>query len=59
MLKFFYIQEFINKQMYYLSLSIIYKIHFIFHVFILKSYNCRLNDDFIFKYFAFKLISDE
>ncbi len=59
MLKFFYIQEFINKQMYHLSLSIIYKIHFIFHVFILKSYNCRLNDDFIFKYFAFKLISDE
>ena len=59
MIKFFYIQEFINKQMYYLDLSIIYKIHFIFHVFFLKSYNCRLNDDFILNYLAFKLIDDE
>ncbi len=59
MLKFFCIQEFINKQMYHLSLLIIYKTHFIFHVFLLKSYNCRLNNDFILKYFAFKLIDDK
>ncbi len=59
MLKFFHIQEFINKQMYHLSFSIIYRIHFIFHVFLLKSYNHRLNDDSILKYFAFKFIDDE
>ncbi len=59
MLKFFHIQELINKQTYHLNLSIIYKIHSVFHVFFLKSYNRRLNDDFILKYFTFKLIDDE
>ncbi len=59
MLKFIHIQEFIDKQMYHLSLLIIYRIHSVFHVFLLKSYNHRLNDDFILKYFAFKLIDDE
>ena len=59
MLKFFCIQESINKQMYYLDLLIIYKIHFVFHVFLLKLYNHELNDDFIFKYLALKSIDDE
>ncbi len=59
MLKFFHIQELINKQTYHLNLSIIYKIYSVFHVFFLKSYNRRLNDDFILKYFTFKLIDDE
>jgi len=59
MIEFFYIQEFINKQMYHLSLSIIYRIHSVFHVFFLKLYNHRLNNDFILKYLAFKLIDDE
>jgi len=59
LLKLFHIQKFINKQMYYLNVSIIYKIHSVFHVFLLKSYNHRLNDDFIFKYFALKLINNE
>ncbi len=59
MLKFFCIQESINKQMYYLDLLIIYKIHFVFHVFLLKLYNYELNDDFIFKYLALKSIDDE
>ncbi len=59
MLEFFCILEFINKQMYHLSLSIIYIIHSVFHVFLLKLYNHRLNDDSIFKYFTFKLIDDE
>ncbi len=45
--------------MYHLDLSIIYKIYSVFHVFLLKSYNHRLNDDSIFKYLAFKLIDDE
>ncbi len=58
-IKFFHIQELINKQMYYLDLSIIYKVHSVFHVFLLKSYNCRLNDDFILNYLALKLIDDE
>jgi len=59
MIKFFCIQELINKQMYHLDLSIIYKIYSVFHVFLLKLYNHRLNDDSIFKYLAFKLIDDE
>jgi len=58
LLEFFCIQKFINKQTYYLNLSAIYKIHSIFHVFLLKSYNHRLNDS-IFKYFAFEFINDE
>ncbi len=59
MIEFFCIQELINKQMYHLNLSIIYKIHSVFHVFLLKSYNHRLNDDFIFKYLTLKLINDK
>jgi len=59
MIKFFCIQELINKQMYHLNLSIIYKVHFVFHVFLLKLYNHRLNDDFILDYLMFKLIDDE
>ncbi len=59
MIKFFCIQELINKQMYHLNLSIIYKVHFVFHVFLLKLYNHRLNDDFILDYLIFKLIDDE
>ncbi len=59
MIKFFCIQELINKQMYHLDLSIIYKVHSVFHVFLLKSYNCRLNDDSILDYLIFKFIDDE
>ncbi len=58
MIEFFHIQEFINKQMYHLDLLIIYKVHSVFHMFLLKSYNCRLNDDFILNYFILKLIND-
>ncbi len=59
MIEFFRIQELIDKQMYYLDLSIIYRVYSVFHVFLLESYNCRLNDDFIFNYFVLKLINDE
>ncbi len=59
MIKFFHIQELINKQMYCLDLSIIYKVHSVFHVFLLESYNRRLNDDFIFNYLILELIDDE
>ncbi len=58
MIKFFCIQELINKQMYHFDLSIIYKVHSIFHVFLLKSYNHRLNDDFILNYLVLKFIDD-
>jgi len=58
-IEFFHIQELINKQMYHFNLLIIYRVHFVFHVFLLKLYNCRLNDDFILNYLVFKLINDE
>jgi len=53
------LQELINKQMYYLDLLIIYKVHFVFYVFLLESYNHRLNDDFILDYFILELIDNE
>ncbi len=59
MIEFFRIQELINKQTYCLDLSIIYKVHSVFHVFLLESYNRRLNDDSILDYLVFKLIDDE
>jgi len=59
MIKFFHIQELIDKQTYHLDLSIIYKVHSVFHVFLLESYNRRLNDDSILNYLVLKLIDDE
>ncbi len=59
MIELFHIQKLINKQTYHLDLSIIYKVHSVFHVFLLKSYNRRLNDDFILDYFILELINDE
>jgi len=59
MIEFFHIQELIDKQTYYLDLSVIYKVHSVFHVFLLESYNSRLNDDFILDYLILKLINDE
>ncbi len=57
MIKFFHIQKLINKQTYHFNLSIIYRVHFIFHVFLLKLYNHRLNNDFIFDYLVLRLIA--
>ncbi len=45
--------------MYHLDFLIIYKVYFVFHVFLLKLYNHRLNDDSIFNYLALKLIDNE
>ncbi len=59
MIEFFRIQELIDKQMYHLDLSIIYKIYSVFHVSFLELYNHRLNDDSILNYFILKLIDDE
>ncbi len=59
MIEFFHIQELIDKQTYHLDFSVIYRVHSVFHVFLLKSYNRKLNDDFIFNYLVLKLIDDE
>ncbi len=59
MIKLFRIQEFIDKQTYHLDLSIIYRVHSVFHVFLLELYNCKLNDNSIFDYLVLKLIDDE
>jgi len=45
--------------MYHLDLSVIYRVHSVFHVFLLKLYNHRLNDDFILDYLVSELIDDE
>ncbi len=59
MIKLFRIQKFIDKQTYYLDLSVIYRVYSVFHVFLLESYNRRLNDDSILDYFILELIDDE
>ena len=59
MIELFHIQKLINKQTYHLDLSIIYRVHSVFHVFLLKLYNHRLNDDSILDYLVLKLIDDE
>ncbi len=59
MIEFFHIQELIDKQTYHFDLSVIYKVHCIFHVSLLNSYNHRLNNDFILDYLVLKLIDDE
>ncbi len=45
--------------MYHLDLLIIYKVYSLFYVFLLKLYNCRLNNNSILNYFTLKLINDE
>ncbi len=45
--------------MYCLDLLIIYRVHSVFHVFFLKLYNRRLNDDSILDYLILELIDDE
>ncbi len=59
MIEFFHIQKLIDKQTYHLDLSIIYRVHSIFQIFLLELYNCRLNDDSILDYLVLKLIDDE
>jgi len=59
LIEFFCIQKSVDKQTYHLDFSIIYKVHSVFHVFLLKLYNRRLNDDSIFDYLVLKLIDDE
>jgi len=59
LIEFFHIQKSVDKQTYHLDLSVIYRTHSVFYVFLLKSYNHKLNDDSILDYLVFKLIDDE
>ncbi len=59
LIELFHIQKSVDKQTYHFNLSIIYRVHSVFHVFLLESYNYRLNDDFILDYLVLKLINDE
>jgi hypothetical protein len=55
----FRIVETMNKQIYRLILFSFYRIHDVFHVFYLKSYKRRKNDNIISKYFSSKLLDDD
>ncbi len=58
-IKSFCIVETMNKQMYRLIFSSFYRIHDVFHVFYLKSYKRRENDNIISKYLSSKLFDDD
>jgi hypothetical protein len=55
----FRIIELINKQAYHLILSSFYRIHDVFHVFYLKLYKRRKNDNNILKFLLSELVNDE
>ena len=54
----FRVQNLVRKQIYWLSLSIIYWIYNVFHVFYLKLYQCRWDDDSASVLQSLKLIDD-
>jgi hypothetical protein len=58
-IKLFRIVETINKQIYRLIFFSFYRIHDVFHVFYLKSYKRRKNDNIISKYLSSKLLDDD
>jgi hypothetical protein len=55
----FRIVETMNKQAYRLILFFFYRIHDVFHVFYLKSYKRRDDDNIISEYFSFELLDDD
>jgi hypothetical protein len=55
----FRIVETMNKQTYRLILFSFYRIHDVFHVFYLKSYKRRKDDNIISKYSSSKLLDDD
>jgi hypothetical protein len=57
-IKSFRIVEMMNKQIYRLILFF-YRIYDVFHVFYLKSYKRRKNDNIISKYFFSELFDDD
>ncbi len=58
-IKSFRIVEIMNKQIYRLIFFSFYRIHDVFHVFYLKSYKKRKNDNIILKYFFSKFLDDD
>ncbi len=57
-IKSFRIVETMNKQIYRLILFSFYRIHDVFHVFYLKSYKRRKDDNIILKYSSSELLND-
>jgi hypothetical protein len=55
----FRIVETMNKQIYRLIFFSFYRIHDVFHVFYLKSYKKRKNDNIISKYLSSELLDDD
>jgi hypothetical protein len=58
-IKSFRIVETMNKQIYHLILLSFYRIHDVFHVFYLKSYKRRKNDNIISEYSSSELLDDD
>jgi hypothetical protein len=58
-IKSFRIVETMNKQIYCLILFSFYRIHDVFHVFYLKSYKRRKDDNIISKYLSSELLDDD
>jgi hypothetical protein len=58
-IKSFRIVETMSKQAYRLILSSFYRIHDVFHVFYLKSYKRRENDNIISEYSSSELLDDD
>jgi hypothetical protein len=58
-IKSFRIVETMNKQIYRLIFFSFYRIHDVFHVFYLKSYKRRKNDNIISKYSSSELLDDD
>jgi hypothetical protein len=58
-IKSFRIVETMNKQVYRLILFSFYRIQDVFHVFYLKSYKRRKNDNIISKYFSSEFLDDD
>jgi hypothetical protein len=58
-IKSFCIVETMNKQIYRLIFFSFYRIHDVFHVFYLKSYKRRENDNIISKYLSSELLDDD
>jgi hypothetical protein len=58
-IKSFRIVETMNKQTYRLIHSLFYRIHDVFHVFHLKSYKRRKDDNIISKYFSSEFLDDD
>jgi hypothetical protein len=58
-IKSFRIVETMSKQTYRLIFFSFYRIHDVFHVFYLKFYKRRKNDNIISKYFFSKLLDDD